>query len=70
MPAALQFAAKLIQYATLATKAGMQVAELLEEGEAAVKAMVADGRDPTDAEWETLNLRIEQIREKLHSDDK
>jgi len=69
MTAALQFAAELIKYATLAAEVGMNVHELLRQGEAAVNAMVAEGRDPTDAEWEALNIRIAQIREKLHSDD-
>ena len=69
MTAALQYANQLIQYATMAAEAGMHVAELLRDGQAAIRAMVEENRDPTDAEWEALNVRIAQIREKLHSDD-
>lgn len=69
MPA-LAFAAQAIEFVQLAIATGKAVADIagmVEETLAALKAMQAEGRDPTDAEWAALNARTEALRADLHA---
>lgn len=34
----------------------------------AIERMVAEGRDPTEAEWADINAVTEELRAKLHGD--
>lgn len=52
---------------------GIQIAEAVAAGipeaikaKQAVERMLADGRDPTDEEWEALNATTAALRERLH----
>ncbi len=45
---------------------GKQVVDLIQTGTTALKAMQADNRDPTPAEWDALNAQIDALREELH----
>lgn len=54
---------------------GIQIANAISAGvPAAIKAkeaiekMIAEGRDPTDAEWDELNAVTDALRLKLHED--
>ncbi len=48
---------------------GKQVIDLIQQGTAAMKAMQAEGRDPTSAEWDALNAQIKSLRDELHAPD-
>jgi hypothetical protein len=52
---------------------GIQIAEAVAAGipeaikaKQAVERMLAEGRDPTDEEWEVLNATTAALRERLH----
>lgn len=66
-------ALKLLSYATqvlgvLPTliQAGVDVVGFVRDASDKLSAMQAEGRDPTDAEWDTLNRAIADMRAKLH----
>lgn len=43
-------------------QAGAEVLELIKNTSKSLKAMQAEGRDPSDAEWEELNALVETLR--------
>lgn len=47
--------------------AGSEALTLIENGVASLKAMQAEGRDPTDAEWQAVNDLIAQLQAKIAS---
>ena len=65
---ALAWAELLIKFLPLAISGVSAASELLHWGADKIKAMVADGRDPTAAEWDELNARTGTLRGQLHSD--
>ena len=52
----------------LAINGGSAAIEMVRWGKAAIDVMVAEGRDPTDAEWTELDARTTALRTALHSD--
>ncbi len=44
-------------------------AQAFSEAHAVYKALAAEGRDPTPAEWDALNAGIKALEDKLHSDE-
>lgn len=65
---ALAFAMKVIDLAPAAIAAVAGAKDAFDWGAQQVRAMVAENRDPTEAEWAELNARTEALRAKLHSD--
>jgi len=59
---ALQLLASLPQL----IQAGIDVTALVMEGQAKLKEMQAQGREPTAGEWDDLNDRISALRGELH----
>lgn len=57
---------KLIDLAVFAAKEGGQALERYQERKAQVEAMIYEGRDPTEEEFEDLELEIDQLRGRLH----
>lgn len=47
--------------------ASEQVLALISSTTSALKAMQAENRDPTDAEWQAMHDQIAAIRAQLHS---
>jgi hypothetical protein len=46
---------------------GKQVVDLIQTGTTALKSMQAENRDPTPAEWDSLNAQIKALQEELHA---
>jgi hypothetical protein len=68
MGGALAWATLLIQFLPLAIQGVNEAIVLIGWGTDKIQSMVAEGRDPTDAEWLTLNTRTQALRSLLHSD--
>lgn len=66
---ALAYASLLLDLVPLALKGVSAAVDALTTGRNAVKAMVAENRDPTEAEWAALNAVTADLSDKLHSDD-
>ncbi len=64
---AIAYALQLIGEAEPLIAAGVNVANLLKTGSAALKAMQDENRDPSPAEWDALNAQIKALREELHA---
>lgn len=70
MGGALVFASQLLNLVPIAIQGVAGAVEAFNAGKDAVKRMVAENRDPTDAEWAALNAATESLRSALQSDDK
>lgn len=68
MPAAL-FAIQLLEALPGLIIAGQNVVNLIESSTAAFKLMVAENREPTDAEWDALNAATAALQAQLHAPD-
>ena len=66
MPA-LAFAMQLLTSLPGLIAGGVQVVGLIEQGNAKLKQFADEKRDPTPAEWDTLNASIDEHRKQLHS---
>lgn len=66
MGTALAFAMQLLSSLPSLIDAGVKVADLIKDGNAKLKTFEAEGRDPTDAEWDDLNASIAAKRKELH----
>lgn len=64
---ALAFAIQLLDVIPSLIAAGRDVAALVSDGKAKIEAMQAENRDPTPAEWDSLNAQIKALRDELHS---
>jgi hypothetical protein len=63
-----QFAAKALQYVPTAVAAGVaasQIAEVLSDANAKIQQMIAEGRGPTDDEWNAQDARIKALEDEL-----
>lgn len=65
MPALL-YATQLLGMLPSLLAAGQNVAELVQHGNASLKAMADEKRDPTPAEWDELNAKIRALQDELH----
>jgi len=63
---AIAYALQLLQAIPTLLAAGRDVAAMIEQGSTALKAMQAEGRDPTPEEWDALNATIAALRAELH----
>jgi len=66
MPAFI-YATQLLGMLPSLLAAGKNVVDLVEHGNAALKAMTDEKRDPTPAEWDALNTKIRELQAELHS---
>lgn len=65
-PTTLMMALQLLQSLPALIAAGAEVKGLVEDQTAKLKDMADTGRDPTQAEWDDLNAKIDQLRATLH----
>ena len=63
---AIMYALQVLEALPGLIAAGQSVVALVQNTSEALKRMQAESRDPTDQEWVTLNIQIEQLRNKLH----
>lgn len=63
----LAFALAALQQISALIEAGAEVKQLVDNTSAALKTMQDEGRDPTDAEWASLNTQVDSLRASLHS---
>lgn len=63
---ALLFATQLLQSLPGLIAAGVEVVDLIQKGNAKLKELQAEGRDPTPEEWDDLNDSIDEKRRRLH----
>lgn len=63
---ALLFATQLLQSLPGLIAAGIEVVDLIKHGNDKLKEFQAEGRDPTDEEWDALNDAIDSKRKRLH----
>lgn len=64
---ALLYATQLLTMLPSLLAAGKNVVELVETGNAALKAMADENREPTPDEWDALNARIKALQKELHA---
>lgn len=64
---ALAFAVELLSSLPGLISAGVQVVDLIQNGQAKLKLFDAEKRDPTPAEWDELNASIAAKRKELHA---
>jgi len=64
---ALLYATQLLGMLPSLLAAGKNVADLVQSGNAALKAMADENRDPTPAEWDALNAKIKALQDELHA---
>ena len=67
MPTALIYATQILSMLPALLSAGKNISDLLANGNAALKLMKDQNRDPTPAEWDALNAQITALRAELHS---
>lgn len=58
---AVGYAIRILELVPLALKGIADAREAVNDGTIAVKAMVASGRNPTQAEWNALNMQVDQL---------
>lgn len=66
---ALSFATQLLASLPGLIAGGVEIAALIEKGNAKLKQFDDEKRDPTDAEWEEMNAEIDAKRKELHRAD-
>lgn len=59
---AISFAITVLNMLPSLISTGKDIVKFIEESNTALKAMQAEGRNPTDEEWDTLNKAIEDLR--------
>ena len=63
---AIAYALELLTSLPGLINAGAQVVDLIQNGQAKLKAFDAEKRDPTPEEWSDLNASIAAKRKELH----
>ncbi len=66
---AIELALFVLQALPALLEAGAQVKDLLQSTSDALTKMQAEGRGPTDEEWEAVNDVITALREEFHAPD-
>ena len=61
------YALQALQAAPLLIAAGRDAAAFLSQSSAAIQKMVAENREPSDAEWDALNAVTADLRKQLHA---
>ena len=61
-------ALKIVDLALTVAEAGTAAFTTLTESRADLQRMVAEKRNPTDAEWEALGAKVDAARQALHTD--
>lgn len=64
---ALPYAVQLLSSLPGLIKAGMDVTALIQDSTAKLHDMQANGRDPTQAEWDELDAKIKALQAELHA---
>lgn len=64
----LAFVLQLLDLVPLVVKGVAGAAEALSWGKDQIEKMVQEDRDPTDAEWDELNKKTEELRTALQTD--
>lgn len=67
-PTTLDFVRELLKLLPAVISGAKEAIAAMTAGRAQVEAMVAEGRDPTDAEWDALHATTAALRKKLHED--
>ncbi len=67
MPMAIMYALQILEAIPSLIAAGKSVTALVTDGTKAVKAMQAEKRAPSQAEWDALNAQIKALRDELHA---
>lgn len=62
------YALQLLQSLPGLIATGQNVMSIINQGTIALQNMVAEKRNPTDAEWDALNAVTADLRKQLHSD--
>lgn len=66
-PAVALYALQVLQALPTLIAAGQNIANLVSQSSAALNAMIAEKRNPSDAEWDALNAAIKALRDQLHA---
>ena len=66
-PAALYYALQVLQAIPTLIAAGQNISGLVSQSTTALNAMIAEKRNPSDAEWDALNAAIKALRDQLHA---
>lgn len=66
-PAVALYALQLLQLLPTAIAAGANVMNIINQGQAALQSMIAEKRNPSDAEWDALNAATKALRDQLHA---
>lgn len=61
-----QYAMRMLELAGQALLGAAAAAAALEAGRRTLETMVAEGRDPSPAEWAELDARLADARARLH----
>ncbi len=64
---ALLYAIQVLTQIPALVSTGQSVVGLVNQSSAALQSMVAEKRNPTDAEWDALNATTASLRKQLHS---
>ncbi|MCC2632126.1 MAG: hypothetical protein K0S48_12 [Ramlibacter sp.] len=64
---AVAYALQLMTALPQLIQAGVEVTKMVTSASEALQRMEAEGRDPTPAEWATLNAEITRLRGELHA---
>lgn len=67
MQTALLYATQILGLLPALMSAGKDIATFIANSNAALKAMQAEDRDPTPAEWDQLNEHIRMLQAELHA---
>ena len=69
METSLEYAIQLLAILPQMIASGKSVYDLVTTGNAALKAMQAENRNPTEKEWKALNDQIAVLRAELHRNE-
>ena len=67
MPIALGYAIQILGILPQLIAAGRDVTALIQQGQAVLSDAQANGREPTDADWNELNAQIKALQDELHA---
>lgn len=63
----IAYAVQLLSSLPALIQAGRDVVGVVQNGTAKLQTMQAEGRDPTQAEWDELDADIKRLQGELHS---
>lgn len=68
-PAIALYALQFLQSLPMLIQTGGDLIARIRDENAKIDQMIADDREPTDAEWDALNAATAVLRAKLHAPD-